>query len=258
MKTNSIVISLCLSLCLSVLFPVMTLADIYTDPVTGIEYTYKEGKDGAWVSRVPTTLEDFVLTEKFKVNNSIYEVHRIADSAFEGCTLLTKIVIPKFITNIGVYAFSGCTSLSEIIIEKTTSDFAEKYGWLFIWGKYVFSGCPISTIVCYNDEYIVTFHENAFSWESDSNRDFIYDSATVYIPKGTKSNYEQSCWYLFRNIVEMDSEVTPVQIADAIGIHETTDCAAIYTPAGRQINTMKKGVNILCTSDGKKIKRIMK
>ena len=40
----------------------------------------------------------------------------IANSAFSGCSALTKLVIPESVTEIGANAFAYCTSLSELII----------------------------------------------------------------------------------------------------------------------------------------------
>ena len=39
------------------------------------------------------------------------------DSAFENCTALTGIYIPKSVTSIGIYTFYGCTKLSSISFE---------------------------------------------------------------------------------------------------------------------------------------------
>jgi hypothetical protein len=36
----------------------------------------------------------------------------IGERAFEGCTGLTSLVIPNFVTRIGVCAFKGCTGLT--------------------------------------------------------------------------------------------------------------------------------------------------
>ncbi len=45
---------------------------------------------------------------------------KIEDGAFAGCTSLTSITIPEFITEIGANAFAGCTGLETITIESET------------------------------------------------------------------------------------------------------------------------------------------
>ena len=43
-------------------------------------------------------------------------VTNIGDSVFEGCTNLTSVVIPDSVTSIGSYAFLGCTTLTSVYI----------------------------------------------------------------------------------------------------------------------------------------------
>lgn len=55
------------------------------------------------------------------------KVVKIGDNAFEGCTELTKVVLPADVTVIGSAAFEGCSSLAEINFPdglKTIADYA--------------------------------------------------------------------------------------------------------------------------------------
>ena len=55
----------------------------------------------------------------------------IADKAFENCTNIECVIIPKTIVSIGSYAFSGCTNLKTVIIPDGVTTI----------GSYAFYGC---------------------------------------------------------------------------------------------------------------------
>ena len=59
------------------------------------------------------------------------KVKDIGEDAFSGCTKLTRIELPEYITSIGSYAFSGCWKLMEINIPRSVT---------YI-GSYAFSDC---------------------------------------------------------------------------------------------------------------------
>lgn len=88
--------------------------------------------------------------------SSSYEGHdvvRIADSAFEGCTMLESIIMWADVEEIGESAFKGCTGLTEISISSETTrignhafDGCTKLETLIIWGdpdigEYAFANC---------------------------------------------------------------------------------------------------------------------
>lgn len=56
---------------------------------------------------------DVVVPKKVKVNGLSYQVTRIADRAFAGCTQLQSIVLPETLRNLGEGAFSNCTALQK-------------------------------------------------------------------------------------------------------------------------------------------------
>lgn len=58
-------------------------------------------------------------------------VTEIGDYMFYGCTGLTEVTIPSSVVEIGEYAFSGCTGLSNITIPNSVTSI----------GRVVFSGC---------------------------------------------------------------------------------------------------------------------
>ena len=65
---------------------------------------------------------------KVKLSNNL---RIIQESTFSGCTSLTEITIPDGVTSIGQSAFSGCTSLAEIVIPDSVTSI----------GGSAFSGC---------------------------------------------------------------------------------------------------------------------
>lgn len=85
------------------------------------------------------------------------DVVRIADSAFEGCTMLESIIMWADIEEIGNSAFKGCTGLTEFSIPSDTEvighhafEGCTNLETLIIWGdpdigEYAFAGCTALT-----------------------------------------------------------------------------------------------------------------
>ena len=69
--------------------------------------------------------------------NKTYNVTRIEDFAFSGCSGLTKINIPNSVTDIGNEAFYGCSGLTEINIPNSVTNI----------GNSAFYGCSGLTII---------------------------------------------------------------------------------------------------------------
>lgn len=57
------------------------------------------------------------IPETFEYNSQTYTVTGINNSAFMGCSALTKIVIPSTITEIGGDAFLDCSALDEVVFQ---------------------------------------------------------------------------------------------------------------------------------------------
>lgn len=87
--------------------------------------------------------------------------------------------------------------------------------------------------------------ENAFS---------NYESITLYVPKGTKVNYESTVgWNKFQNIVEMDNTVTDLS---AMSDMTSSTPRERYTLSGNRITTQCKGLNIVRMTDGS-VRKVM-
>lgn len=115
------------------------------------------------------------------------DVKVIDDYAFTYCYELSSINIPDGVTTIGSSSFESCSGLTSLAIPSSVTSM----------GTYSFWGCyGLSSVTSYIIEPFpigdVTFYG-------------IYESATLYVPYGTKSKYESTDgWSKFKTIVEME------------------------------------------------------
>ena len=111
----------------------------------------------------------------------------IRDNAFSGCTGLTSVTIPNSVTTIGDYVFSGCTGLTSVTIGNSVTTIGR-----------AFRNCNnIKEIYCQPvippSGDIAIFADEALM------------NATLYVPIGSKEEYEQvDPWRNFWNIEEHD------------------------------------------------------
>jgi len=98
------------------------------DPVTinGLNYILNEETHEAMLDNGNSWNGDLQLPSRVKYNEEDYTLTRIAWLAFSFCPTLTKVVIPKTVTNIQHYGgydacknpFIGCTSLEAIEVDE--------------------------------------------------------------------------------------------------------------------------------------------
>ncbi len=144
----------------------------------------------------------------------------IGNQAFYGCTSLQRVTIPNSVTSLGNSAFFGCTNLSKVSL-------GNKIGSI---GEYTFSRSAITKIVIPNsvrniEEY--AFHEcnslraiyiksnyppsiKKYTFSLDQN-----NYITLYIPYGTKSEYNTGFWYEFRKFETWDPSSNDWNVTDA-------------------------------------------
>ena len=105
--------------------------------------------------------------------------------SFQGCTSLTRIVIPDGVTTIYSDAFKGCTNLQEVTMPRTTTTI--KSG--------AFTGCTaLNTVSCFATTPPGLYNDNVFPSEA-------YNNATLNVPSSVQSAYQAADgWKLFSHI----------------------------------------------------------
>lgn len=216
-------------------------------------------------------IDDFVFRDNQKITSVKLpsSLHWLGSSAFRRCTGLTSVTFPKTLEEVGSYSFEGCSNLTNVVFE-VNEDTVVNLGYnvfdnceklesitlpaVFNYNSQVFRGCtnlksitvysPYAKYVSWNEKYEKLFE------------DVTYNTATLYVPFGTKAEYEnRSPWKYFKNIVETDDlplQTLPTGITNSqcapIGSHR------IYTLDGKELNAVpeRKGIYIV---NGRKVVR---
>ena len=114
---------------------------------SGLESIIVEPENPVYHSAGNCLIETESKTLVVGCNNSVIpddgSVTSISASAFSGCSLLEKIVIPKSIAIIDQSAFAGCTGLKEIYISSNTTEI----------GYEAFDGCKATIIYNIGNEF---------------------------------------------------------------------------------------------------------
>ena len=115
-------------------------------------------------------------------------ISSVSTCAFEGCYGITSVVIPEGITQIGQAAFKGMKDLRAVTLPSTLANVAVE----------AFQNCSNLTSITINRENPPTAYANTFSNSYD---------ATLYVPYGTKAQYEATAGWNQLDIKEMPIEV---------------------------------------------------
>ena len=112
-------------------------------------------------------------------------VTSIGEEAFYSCDGLTSVTIPNSVTSIGSSAFYSCDGLTSVTIGSGVSEIGEE----------AFNNCRKLDSIYSLAEYPPLIYSNTFNNDDKS--------IPVYIPKGTKEDYEFE-WSDFSNFIESD------------------------------------------------------
>jgi hypothetical protein len=115
-------------------------------------------------------------------------VETIGIEAFAKCKNVTSVRIPLSLKSIGCLAFESCISLTSILIPDSVIEM----------GYRIFSNCTGLKSIYVQAKYPMKL---------DTNSDIFYnvdtDNGILYVPQGTKKDYQQaSQWREFKNIIE--------------------------------------------------------
>jgi len=135
-------------------------------------------------------------------------ITRLTDAAFCWCENLEQVNLPKTIKYIEASAFESCESLKDIVLPESVEyigDFAfdeTALEEINIPAKVKYIGIA-AFFECNNLKTIKSYITSPFEIsEAVFSND---DTATLYVPSGTKASYEATAgWKEFKNIVEME------------------------------------------------------
>lgn len=177
-------------------------------------------------------------------------VNEIATGAFSGCAPLTSLNIPSTVSRIGGQAFQDCYNLASITVDSDNKYFDSRNNCnavvltadnqLCVGAQNTVIPASVTSIRYYAfagrhnipeiviPKSIVSIGYNAFYDCSDTKKVIsrihvpfdvdeytfsgIYDYATLYVPQGTKTDYQSKVgWGKFKTIVELDENDNPVE-----------------------------------------------
>ncbi len=133
-----------------------------------------------------------------------YPVTAIGEGAFDGCTLITEIMIPDSVTVISSNTFNGCTALEKVVASGVET----------IAGN-AFAGCSaLDTVITFADS--LTVADNAFNI-NENILAFVKDNAEITAPDtlnvitfsfadgvlSFKGDYKSDLYYLFDLVTVM-------------------------------------------------------
>ena len=193
-------------------------------------YTVKNGmlltKDLTGLVKIPPMLDSYDIPETVTI---------IYGSSAD--LLNTKeLVIPDGVKALGNFAFAGCEGLETVVVGSGVET----------WGKETF-------FVCFDIKSIYLRSENVVTPTTEPFESSIFETATLYVPAGTKNAYElDAYWGRFNNI----TEYTTTGIS-SVKTDTNAPAEQIYDIDGKRRDTLHRGLNIV-RSRGKAKKAIVK
>ena len=227
------------------------LAATWTDPSTGIEWTYRVISGEAEIYNewhksaipamttgavtVPSTLGGYPVR---RIENWAFygctnitsvtipnSVTRIGNSAFEGCSAMSSVTIPSSVIELGAHAFSECSALTEVTIPSSVTNI----------NKYLFSECTSLSSVTIPDS-VTNIGQYAFA-ECTS-------LAGVTLPAGLTSLGQ----YAFNYCTSLGGTIAIPDGVTEIGSYAFEDCKIEEVTMGRGVKKIREYAFFNCTA----------
>ena len=140
---------------------------------------------------------DVTILQKVTASGVDCQVTRIADRAFEDWYQIASVTIPEGVTSIGNNAFAYCNNLNKVVLPSTVTRFGEN----------IFYYCNHLSAVCsyiQNPPAVSDYTFTTSRWNEQTQQyDLTPSPATLYVPVGTKAQYEALAgWKWFAGIEE--------------------------------------------------------
>ena len=149
----------------------------------------------------------------------------------------TTLVIPDGVKTLSYDACAYSESLETVVIGSGVET----------WEASVFYACDAIKSIYLRSDKVVTPGKMSFE-------EALFDTATLYVPAGTKGLYEgDPYWCQFKNIVEY--QLTGI---DKTNINDSDSVDSIYDLSGRKSYKASKGVNILRMKSGETRKTLLR
>ena len=158
--------------------------------------------------------KDFAVLKAMLIRHALREVdientstRAITERAFEGCSNLSAIKLPKYLVNTGWYAFEDCSGLMDIELPVSVETIANSFRGCssltsITLGRRVKSLDSQSFYLCSNLREVHCKGSIPPSCKQDSFKG-LYETCTLYVPEGCKRDYTfADGWLNFGNIRE--------------------------------------------------------
>ena len=190
----------------------------------GVRYLIGENNTVSVTSKTEKYTGDISIPNQVTYNGDNYMVTSIGLSAFEGCEDMTSVSIPGSVTSICNGAFWECSSLKTVVIPDGVSTIGEGafrncYSLISVdipnsviyIGSSAFGNCDNLTQITSGIENPFAIDDYVFLCDDKD----IYSTATLIVPAGTKSAYQNTAgWNKFQNIYHVDGVYTLTYYVD--------------------------------------------
>lgn len=229
--------------------------------LSNVKYSRYWNSTGWYLFKDCTSLVDIQFPDD-PIDNGITSFET---GTFRGCTAIQTIMIPANVTSIGSQCFYLCQNLKSVTFLGSSITSIDKGAFegcysletitlpssMTLIGERCFEGCPkIKEVRCES----VTPPD-----ASESTFGNIYETATLYVPMGSRAKYAAApVWKNFSNIEENDASGISF-----VSKYSNKDIFTVYNVEGNLIYegvdypVLKKGIYIICQS-GKSKKVVIK